>query len=131
MKKLIILFWLLLLLTSCYSNPQDTKKIEELNNKISEQEEQISKNNGIILDILKWNWSNPDNWSRNIVFYLDYTHQFSESNSKVLGWEYEIHWNTIILKHRDYNIELELNWWDGDDTNFYLQNDDWEYFIKN
>lgn len=42
MKKIIFIIWLLFLLTSCYSNPKDTKKIEELESKIEKIEENDS-----------------------------------------------------------------------------------------
>lgn len=39
--KLISLLWIILLLTSCYSNPKDLEKIEELENKVSKLESSI------------------------------------------------------------------------------------------
>lgn len=131
MKKIILLLWLSLLLTSCYSNPKDLEKISELEAKITEQQEKISQTDGIVIDILKWNWFTPDFAPRNIEFYVDNTHRFWESASTVLGWKYEIDWNIIKLIHSNNIIELELKWGDWDDTNFYLSNNDWEYFVKN
>lgn len=44
MKKIIIIFSVLFLLTSCYSNPEDLEKIKELESKINELESKESFN---------------------------------------------------------------------------------------
>lgn len=152
MKNIIPLLWIFLLLTSCYSNSQDFEKIWELANNIAEkdveimelkfkkwelereifeQEENIIQYNNIIIDILKWEWFAPGYAPRKIFFNIDDTYKFNEDDNKVLSWEYKIDWSNIILENWIWNIELNLSWWDWEDINFYLSNDDWEYFVKN
>ena len=58
---------MLLLLSSCYSNPEDTKKIEELKNKINEQNELLSQYDKIKEDLENTNKSKNETFEKNII----------------------------------------------------------------
>ena len=43
MKKIILIIWIIFLLTSCYSNPEDTKEIWKLQEKVFELQKEVLK----------------------------------------------------------------------------------------
>jgi hypothetical protein len=85
MKKITLILWILVFLTSCYSNPEDVKEIEKLENTKMKLKKSFSK-------LLQWEYqASEDN---KYFLSLDYTYIYLNSEDKAnpisISWEYDI-----------------------------------------
>ena len=99
MKKVILIIWIIFLLTSCYSKTEDTKKIEHLENKISE----LENNKKLETNILCWEKK---------VEYIKEQEKEWWKNLKRTFWDtwFSPILNTCILESDFYSLEPIRDW---------------------
>jgi hypothetical protein len=127
MKKIIPLLWIILLLSSCYSNPEDLEKITKLENKILVLENQLTilniDNNIKCLDL--WEKSKERVYWEEIANYqVNYNTELEtcivwniySQSSNVWFWDkyfisvYDLIKSDSILFYVTYWDENEYNW---------------------
>ena len=112
MKKIIIWIITIFLLTSCYSNPEDTKRIAELEKVISKIETSFQWTYSVGENIEKWRiWtlyihkSNTNNY----YYQIDVNKWAPSYNSWVHQWKIFINWKNWT--NSDFSCFIDFNFW--------------------